>query len=50
MTKKYLPGVVYHMPELQIEFDTSAGSSVLGRLWRLLTFPVKWVLFGKATL
>lgn len=34
--------------EYTIEFDTSGGSTVLGRLIRLITFPIKYVLFGKA--
>lgn len=36
--------------ELTIEFDTSGGSSVLGRLLRLLWFPIAWVLTGRAKL
>ena len=36
--------------EYTIEFDTSGASSVLGRLLRLLWFPIAWVLTGKAKL
>jgi hypothetical protein len=36
--------------EYTITFDVSGGSSILGRLIRLITFPVKWVLFGKASI
>ena len=36
--------------EYVIEFDTSGGSSVLGRLLRLLWFPIAWVLTGRAKL
>lgn len=36
--------------EYTIEFDTQGGSSVLGRLVRLLMFPIVWVLTGKARL
>ena len=36
--------------EYTIKFDTSGGSSVLGRLWRLIKFPIVWVLTGKARL
>jgi hypothetical protein len=36
--------------EVTIEFDTQGGSSVLGRLLRLITFPLLWVLTGKAKL
>ena len=36
--------------EYTIDFDTSGGSSVLGRLNRLLMFPLVWVLTGKAKL
>ena len=36
--------------ELTIEFDTHDGSSVLGRLTRLILFPFVWVLTGKAKL
>jgi len=36
--------------EYTIEFDTSGGSSVFGRLIRLVIFPIKYVLFGKATI
>jgi hypothetical protein len=36
--------------EYVIEFDTQGGSSVLGRLVRLLVFPFVWVLTGKAKL
>jgi hypothetical protein len=36
--------------EYTIEFNTQGGSSVLGRLVRLLVFPFIWVLTGKARL
>lgn len=36
--------------EYTIVFDTAGGSSVLGRLLRLLAFPFVWVLKGKASL
>lgn len=36
--------------EVTIEFDTQGGSSILGRLFRLLWFPFAWVLTGKARL
>lgn len=36
--------------EVTINFDSSGGSSVLGRLVRLLKFPIVWVLTGKAKL
>jgi len=36
--------------EYTIEFDTQGGSSILGRLIRLLIFPLVWVLIGKARL
>lgn len=36
--------------EYAIEFNTQGGSSVLGRLIRLLVFPIVWVLTGKAKL
>jgi len=36
--------------EYTIEFDVQGGSSVLGRLVRLLMFPIVWVLTGKARL
>lgn len=36
--------------EYTIEFDTAGGSSVFGRLIRLITFPFKYVLFGKASI
>ena len=36
--------------EYTIEFDTQGGSSMLGRLIRLLLFPITWVLTGKARL
>ena len=36
--------------EYTIEFDAQGGSSVLGRLIRLLFFPIAWVLTGKARL
>jgi hypothetical protein len=36
--------------EYTIEFDTSGGSSIFGRLIRLFTFPIKYVLFGKASI
>lgn len=36
--------------EYTIDFDASGGSSVLGRLIRLLMFPIVWVLTGKAKL
>jgi len=36
--------------EYTIDFDTSGGSSVLGRLIRLLMFPIVWVMTGKAKL
>jgi hypothetical protein len=36
--------------EYTIEFNTQGGSSVLGRLVRLLAFPIIWVLTGKAWL
>lgn len=36
--------------EYTIEFDTRGGSSILGRLIRLLVFPLVWVLTGKARL
>ena len=36
--------------EYKIVFDSQGGSSVLGRLLRLIVFPFKWVLTGKAEL
>jgi len=36
--------------EYTIEFDVQDGSSVLGRLIRLIIFPFAWVLTGKARL
>ena len=36
--------------EYAIEFDTSGGSSIIGRLIRLVLFPFVWVLTGKARL
>jgi hypothetical protein len=36
--------------EYTIEFDTQGGSSVLGRLVRLLVFPIAWILTGRARL
>jgi hypothetical protein len=36
--------------EYTIKFDTQGGSSVLGRLLRLLAFPIRWVLTGRAEL
>jgi hypothetical protein len=36
--------------EYTIDFDTSGGSSVLGRLVRLFMFPIVWVLTGRAKL
>ena len=36
--------------EYTICFDTSGRSSVLGRLLRLLLFPIVWVLTGRARL
>jgi len=36
--------------ESTITFDVRGGSSILGRLLRLLAFPFKWVLTGKAEL
>ena len=36
--------------EYTIQFDTSGGSSRFGRLIRLITFPIKYVLFGKASI
>ena len=36
--------------EYTIVFDTQGGSSVLGRLVRLVLFPLVWVLTGKAKL
>jgi hypothetical protein len=36
--------------EYVIEFNAQGGSSVLGRLKRLLFFPIVWVLTGKAEL
>ena len=36
--------------EYTIEFDTQGGSSVIGRLVRLMMFPILWVLTGKARL
>jgi hypothetical protein len=36
--------------EYTIDFDTSGASSIFGRLIRLLTFPIKYVLFGKASI
>lgn len=36
--------------ENTIEFYAGSDSSVLGRLFRLVMFPIKWVLFGKASL
>lgn len=36
--------------EYAIEFDTQGGSSIIGRLIRLLVFPFVWVLTGKARL
>lgn len=36
--------------EYTIVFNTENGSSVFGRLVRLIKFPFKWVLTGKAEL
>jgi hypothetical protein len=36
--------------EYTIVFDTKGGSSVIGRLVRLMMFPIVWVLTGKARL
>ena len=36
--------------EYVIEFNAQGGSSVFGRLKRLLIFPIVWVLTGKAQL
>lgn len=36
--------------EYTVDFDTSGGSSVLGRLVRLFMLPIVWVLTGKAKL
>jgi hypothetical protein len=36
--------------EYTIVFDAAGSSSVLGRLLRLLWFPVAWVLTGRAEL
>ena len=36
--------------EYTIEFDTSGGSSMFGRFIRVITFPIKYVLFGKASI
>jgi hypothetical protein len=36
--------------EYTIVFDAADGSSVLGRLLRLLRFPFVWVLTGRAEL
>lgn len=36
--------------EYTIDFDTSGGSSAIGRLFRLIMFPINWVLFGRASL
>lgn len=36
--------------EYQITLDVRGGSSVLGRFLRLITFPFRWVIFGKASL
>ena len=36
--------------EYTIEFNTQGGSSILGRLMRLLWFPFVWVFTGKARL
>lgn len=38
------------MREYTIEFDTQGGSSILGRLLRLMWFPFAWVFTGKAKL
>ena len=43
-------GMTINREELTIEFDTQGGSSVLGRLVRLLAFPFVWVATGKAKL
>lgn len=40
----------YEHKEYTIEFDTQGASSVLGRLVRLMLFPIVWVLTGKAKL
>lgn len=36
--------------EHKIVFDVRGGSSILGRLLRLIVFPFKWVFTGKAEL
>jgi hypothetical protein len=36
--------------EYILVFDTSGGSSAIGRLLRLLAFPFRWVLTGRAEL
>jgi hypothetical protein len=36
--------------EYTIQFDTSGGSTMFGRLIRLIAFPFKYVLFGKASI
>jgi hypothetical protein len=38
------------LSEYTIEFDAQGGSSVLGRLVRLLVFPIAWILTGRARL
>ena len=36
--------------EFVLVFDTSGGSSAIGRLLRLVAFPIRWVLTGRAEL
>ncbi|MFY7916986.1 MAG: hypothetical protein ACOVPA_20215 [Rubrivivax sp.] len=36
--------------EYVLVFDTSGGSSAIGRLLRLVAFPIRWVLTGRAEL
>jgi hypothetical protein len=36
--------------EYVLVLDTSGGSSVIGRLLRLIAFPIRWVFTGKAEL
>ena len=44
------PKMTREEKEYTIEFDTSGGSSILGRLFRLVWFPIAWVLIGRAKL
>ena len=44
------PDNIITTKEYTIMFDAAGGSSVLGRLLRLLRFPFVWVMTGRAEL